>query len=106
MYFFDAKLDSLRRIPTSSQLLPKVFPVTRGPSIGSATTVRGSAAGDTLPVRFFDEPSSDGPTRGRRQDRRRFGEVIETYNELMGWDAKGVPRPATLYDPHLELTLE
>ena len=62
-------------------------------------------ADDTLPDRFFDEPISDGPKQGRRLDRRRFAEVIETYYAMMGWDAKGVPLPATLYDHHLEWTL-
>ena len=63
-------------------------------------------ADDTLPDRFFDEPISDGPKQGRRLDRRRFAEVIETYYAMMGWDAKGVPLPATLYDHHLEWTLK
>ena len=62
-------------------------------------------ADDTLPDRFFDEPISDGPKRGRRLDRHRFAEVIETYYAMMGWNANGAPLPATLYDHHLEWTL-
>ena len=31
--------------------------------------------------------------------------AILLYYEMMGWDEHGVPRPATLYDHHLEWTL-
>ena len=63
-------------------------------------------AEDTLPDRFFDEPISEGAKKGRHLDRDRFAEVIETYYEMMGWDANGIPLPATLYDQHLEWTLQ
>ena len=62
-------------------------------------------ADDTLPDRFFDEPISDGAKQGRRLDRDRFAEVIETYYEMMGWDSQGAPLRATLLDHHLEWTL-
>ena len=32
--------------------------------------------------------------------------MIATYYQMMGWDEAGVPLPATLYDHHLEWTLE
>ena len=61
---------------------------------------------DTLPERFFDEAISEGPKRGQRLDRATFRQVIDTYYQMMGWDAAGAPLPATLYDHHLEWTLE
>ena len=63
-------------------------------------------ADDTLPDRFFDEAISDGPKQGNRLDRDTFRQVIATYYQMMGWDEAGVPLPATLYDHHLEWTLE
>ena len=32
--------------------------------------------------------------------------MIDTYYQMMGWDVAGAPLPATLYDHHLEWTLE
>ena len=61
---------------------------------------------DTLPDRFFDEAISEGPKKGQKLDRATFRRVIDTYYQMMGWDAAGVPLPATLYDHHLEWTLE
>ena len=63
-------------------------------------------ADDTLPERFFDETISDGPKQGRRLDRTTFEQVIAAYYQMMGWDAEGVPLPATLYDHHLEWALQ
>lgn len=62
-------------------------------------------ADDWLPDRFFDEPIDSGVKQGARLDRQAFRAAIETYYEMMGWDEHGVPRPATLYDHHLEWTL-
>ena len=61
---------------------------------------------DTLPDRFFDEAISEGPKRGQRLDRAAFRRVIDTYYQMMGWNAAGAPLPATLYDHHLEWTLD
>ena len=63
-------------------------------------------ADDTLPDRFFDEPISAGPKKGRRLNRGEFAEVIRAYYQMMGWDEEGVPLPATLRDHHLEWTLD
>jgi aldehyde:ferredoxin oxidoreductase len=61
-----------------------------------------TAADDRLPDRFFDEPIESGAKQGVRLDRQTFQEAIQTYYEMMGWDEQGIPRPATLYDHHLE----
>jgi aldehyde:ferredoxin oxidoreductase len=56
--------------------------------------------------RFFDEQIDSGAKPGVRLDRQAFREAIQTYYEMMGWDENGVPRPGTLYDHHLEWTLD
>jgi aldehyde:ferredoxin oxidoreductase len=64
-----------------------------------------TAADDRLPDRFFEEAIKSGPKAGIKLDREAFAASIATYYEMMGWDEAGVPRPATLYDHHLEWTL-
>ncbi len=64
------------------------------------------AADDWLPDRFFDEPIDSGAKQGVKLDRAAFRAAIQTYYEMMGWDEQGVPRPATLYDHHLEWTID
>lgn len=62
-------------------------------------------ADDWLPDRFFDEPIDSGAKQGVKLDREAFRDAIQIYYEMMGWDEEGIPRPATLYDHHLEWTL-
>jgi aldehyde:ferredoxin oxidoreductase len=62
-------------------------------------------ADDWLPDRFFDDPIDSGAKQGVRLDRKAFRDAVQTYYEMMGWDEQGVPRPATLYDHHLEWVL-
>ncbi len=64
-----------------------------------------TAADDTLPARFFDEPVDAGRFAGVRLDRSRFGEIKALYYASMGWDDAGVPTTATRYEHHLEWTL-
>ena len=61
-----------------------------------------TAADDTLPDRFFDEPIGEGRWTGTRLDRRRFGEAIGVYYRMMGWDDAGRPHYETLLDHGLE----
>jgi aldehyde:ferredoxin oxidoreductase len=62
-------------------------------------------ADDWLPDRFFDDPIDSGQKQGVKLNRKSFRDAIQTYYEMMGWDEGGVPRPATLYDHHLEWVL-
>jgi aldehyde:ferredoxin oxidoreductase len=64
-----------------------------------------TAADDTLPDRFFDDPIREGQWTGVRLDRRAFREALLLYYQMMGWDEEGNPLPATLVDHHLEWTL-
>jgi len=61
-----------------------------------------TAADDTLPARFFDEPVGHGRLKGAALDRASFGEAIRAYYRMMGWDGGGVPLKETLVDHHLE----
>jgi aldehyde:ferredoxin oxidoreductase len=65
-----------------------------------------TAADDTLPDRFFEDPIRDGVWAGTRLERQQFQEAIRTYYQMMGWDDAGRPLPASLIDHHLEWTLE
>jgi len=64
-----------------------------------------TAADDTLPARFFEEPIDGGLKLGVRLDRAAFSESLRVYYEMMGWDELGRPRPATLVDHQLAWVL-
>jgi len=61
---------------------------------------------DWLPDRFFDESIDSGVKKGGKLDRNAFRAAIQIYYEMMGWDELGQPRHATLYDHHLEWTID
>ena len=63
-----------------------------------------SAADDTLPDRFFDDPIPHGAWAGTRLDRAQFDLAIRTFYRMMGWDDAGRPRAETLLDHRLEWT--
>ena len=63
-----------------------------------------TAAGDTLPARFFDEPIDDGPFTGISLDRDRFRTAVARYYASVGWDESGVPPPRTIAELDLEWT--
>jgi aldehyde:ferredoxin oxidoreductase len=67
-----------------------------------------TAADDTLPERFFNEPLQMPGMRwdGKQLDRETFLEAIRTYYRMMGWDDLGQPRYETLLDHHLEWVVE
>jgi aldehyde:ferredoxin oxidoreductase len=61
-----------------------------------------TAADDTLPDRFFDDPIPSGQWAGHRLNREQFTAAIRTYYRMMGWDDAGIPSYETLLDHHLE----
>jgi aldehyde:ferredoxin oxidoreductase len=67
-----------------------------------------TAADDTLPDRFFNEPLQMPGMRwhGKQLDQATFLEAIRTYYRMMGWDDLGQPRYETLLDHHLEWVVE
>lgn len=55
-------------------------------------------ADDTLPERFFTEPTPSGlkAVRGRVIEKDKFEQMLDEYYELHGWDAEGIPTKETL----------
>ncbi|MHB1255903.1 MAG: aldehyde ferredoxin oxidoreductase C-terminal domain-containing protein, partial [Dethiobacteraceae bacterium] len=47
-----------------------------------------TAADDTLPKRFLEDPMPAGPSKGHLH---RLKELLPKYYEIRGWDAEGVP---------------
>jgi aldehyde:ferredoxin oxidoreductase len=62
-------------------------------------------ADDRLPDRFYDRAIDFGRLDGTVIDRAAFTAITELLYEMNGWDSAGVPRPASLYDHHLEWAL-
>jgi aldehyde:ferredoxin oxidoreductase len=54
---------------------------------------------DTLPLRFTEEPLSDGDVEGQIS---RVGEMLPEYYSLRGWSGQGEPLPETLKTLGLE----
>ncbi len=53
---------------------------------------------DTLPDRYFDEPTPSGlpPAKGKRIDREKFEKMLDEYYSLHGWSEDGIPTEETL----------
>jgi aldehyde:ferredoxin oxidoreductase len=50
-------------------------------------------ADDTLPDRWFDEPTTVGAYKGERIDRAEFDGMLSRFYALSDLDEQGVPRP-------------
>jgi aldehyde:ferredoxin oxidoreductase len=46
---------------------------------------------DTLPKRFFEEPTPSGPHKGERLEQAKFEKMIDDYYALRGYDKDGIP---------------
>ncbi|MGI9253043.1 MAG: aldehyde ferredoxin oxidoreductase C-terminal domain-containing protein, partial [Thermomicrobiales bacterium] len=57
-----------------------------------------TAAQDTLPDRFFDDPIPEGRWAGLKLDRAVFGARVQLLYRMLGWDDAGLPREETLLD--------
>lgn len=57
---------------------------------------------DMPPSRWFDEPLTKGPHKGRKLSRDNYTKFLDWYYELRGWDPNGVPRRDTLVRLGLE----
>lgn len=53
---------------------------------------------DTLPERYFKEPTPIGLpiAKGKKIDRKKFERMLDEYYEIHGWDKQGNPTPETL----------
>lgn len=60
---------------------------------------------DYPPARWFKHPLTKGPYTGQRLDLVRYGEMLDIYYGLRGWDSNGIPRRDTLVKLGLEFTI-
>ena len=51
---------------------------------------------DVPPARWFEDPLTKGPFKGRTLDRTKYGNMLQMYYRKRGWDEKGIPRKSTL----------
>ena len=51
---------------------------------------------DYPPMRWFKHPLTKGPYTGAKLDPGKYGEMLDMYYEVRGWDGNGVPRRDTL----------
>ncbi len=55
-----------------------------------------SAAADNPPPRWFKEPLTRGPFKGKVLDREKYDAMLQLYYGKRGWDTRGIPRQTTL----------
>ncbi|HEW94113.1 MAG TPA: aldehyde ferredoxin oxidoreductase [Thermoprotei archaeon] len=51
---------------------------------------------DMPPARWFEEPLTQGPMKGRHLDYNTYNMLLDWYYEIRGWDRNGIPRKTTL----------
>jgi aldehyde:ferredoxin oxidoreductase len=61
-----------------------------------------SAEMDVPPARWFEEPLTKGPLKGKRLDRFKYDNMLKTYYQKRGWDERGIPTGSTLLKLGLE----
>jgi aldehyde:ferredoxin oxidoreductase len=60
---------------------------------------------DTLPWRNFNEPNTDGPSKGVKNDEEGFKIAIKAYYKARGWDERGYPTDETLKKRGLDFVI-
>ena len=51
---------------------------------------------DMPPKRWFDDPLTQGPMKGRHLSYEIYNQLLDWYYEIRGWDKNGIPRKSTL----------
>lgn len=51
---------------------------------------------ETPPMRWFNEPLTEGPLKGSMLDLAKFDGMLSKYYRKRGWDKRGIPRKTTL----------
>jgi aldehyde:ferredoxin oxidoreductase len=57
---------------------------------------------DFPPARWFEEPLTKGPLKGRKLDIKRYNDMLQMYYRKRGWDERGIPTESTLKKLGLE----
>ena len=55
-----------------------------------------STAMDSLPPRWFKEPLTRGPFKGKALERENYYSMLQLYYSKRGWDTRGIPTQTTL----------
>ncbi len=55
-----------------------------------------NSAMDMVPARWYTEPLTKGPMKGRKLDKAKYETMLQTYYKKRGWDSRGIPTKATL----------
>jgi len=51
---------------------------------------------DIPPARWFKEPLTKGPLKGRKLDKEKYDAMLRKYYRKRGWDDRGIPKKSTL----------
>lgn len=51
---------------------------------------------DVPPPRWFKEPLTKGPLKGKKLDEEKFSGMLRKYYRKRGWDERGIPKRSTL----------
>ncbi|MCE4624606.1 MAG: aldehyde ferredoxin oxidoreductase family protein [Desulfurococcales archaeon] len=51
---------------------------------------------DYPPEKWFKQPLTKGPLAGSKLDKEKYGQLLNYYYEIRGWDERGVPKRETL----------
>jgi aldehyde:ferredoxin oxidoreductase len=51
---------------------------------------------DMVPARWYTDPLTKGPMRGRKLDKSKYETMLQTYYKKRGWDSRGIPTKSTL----------
>jgi aldehyde:ferredoxin oxidoreductase len=57
---------------------------------------------DVPPMRWFDEPLTEGALKGAKLSKSKYDRMLQTYYRKRGWNERGVPRKSTLKNLGLE----
>lgn len=57
---------------------------------------------DHPPIRWFKEPLSVGPFKGKHLEEDKFQKMLDAYYKKRGWDERGIPKKETLKKLGLE----
>jgi len=55
-----------------------------------------SSAMDMVPARWYTDPLTKGPMKGRKLDKARYEAMLQMYYKKRGWDSRGIPTKLTL----------
>jgi len=92
---WNTSLWELLRVAERAEVMARIF-----------NNREGFGPEDDKLFRRLHEPIPDGPSKGQRIDPVHLERAIKLYYEMMGWDEKGRPLEAKLYDLNLDWLLE